>query len=64
VALDVAGQAVGSVNGQLLTAQAMDAHNTFAQKAAVAPVPFSARALGGKLTIKVPPKSVIVVAVD
>jgi len=63
VALDVAGQAVGSVNGQLLTAQSMDAHNTFAQKGAVAPVPFSAKAVGGKLTINVPAKSVIVVAV-
>jgi len=64
VALDLAGQAVGAVSGQLLTAQSMDAHNTFDRKAAVAPVPFSARAAGGRLTIAMPAKSVIVVALE
>lgn len=64
VALDLAGQAVSTASGQLLTAQAMDAHNTFDRKTAVAPVPFSARSVGGKLTIAMPAKSVIVVALD
>jgi alpha-L-arabinofuranosidase len=64
VVLNVAGQNVGAVRGQLLTADAMDAHNTFEHKEAVKPVPFSANASGGKLTIKVPAKSVLVVAVE
>ena len=64
VVLNVAGQNVGAVRGQLLTADAMDAHNTFEHKDAVKPVPFSANANGGKLTIKVPAKSVLVVAVE
>ncbi len=64
VVLDLAGQAVSGASGQLLTAQAMDAHNTFERKAAVAPVPFSARANSGKLTIAMPAKSVIVVALE
>jgi alpha-N-arabinofuranosidase len=64
VVVNVAGQNVGAVRGQLLTADAMDAHNTFERKDAVKPVPFSANASGGKLTIKVPAKSVLVVAVE
>jgi alpha-N-arabinofuranosidase len=64
VALDVAGQKVAGVSGELLTATAMDAHNTFQQAGAVKPVPFSARAAGGKLNIQLPAKAVAVVAVD
>jgi alpha-N-arabinofuranosidase len=64
VVLNVAGQNIGAVRGQILTADAMDAHNTFEQKDAVKPAPFSAQAAGGKLTIKVPAKSVIVVAAE
>lgn len=64
VVLNVAGQSVTGVRGQVLTADAMDAHNTFERKDAVKPAPFSAAAAGGKLTIKVPAKSVMVVAVE
>lgn len=64
VALDVAGQKIAGVSGQLLTADAMDAHNTFQQAGAVKPVPFSARAAGGKLNLKLPAKAVVVVAVE
>jgi alpha-N-arabinofuranosidase len=64
VALDVAGQKVAGVSGALLTATVMDAHNTFQQAGAVKPVPFSARAAGGKLNIQLPAKAVAVVAVD
>jgi alpha-N-arabinofuranosidase len=64
VVLNVAGQNVGAVRGQILTADAMDAHNTFENKDAVKPAPFSASAAGGKLTVKVPAKSIIVVAVE
>ena len=63
IALDVAGQHIAAVSGQVLTADAMDAHNTFGQGGAVKPVPFSARAAGGTLSIKVPAKAVVVVAV-
>jgi alpha-N-arabinofuranosidase len=64
VVLNVAGQNVGAVRGELLTAGAMDAHNTFEHKDAVKPVPFSASAANGKVTIKVPAKAVMVVAIE
>ena len=64
VALNVAGLNVGSVSGQVLTAEKMDAHNTFEQPQAVKPAPFSAKAADGKLTIKVPAKAVMVFAVQ
>jgi alpha-N-arabinofuranosidase len=64
VTLDMPGQAVGTVRGQVLTAAAMDAHNTFEQPQAIKPAPFSATAAGGKLTVKVPAKAVMVFAVE
>jgi alpha-N-arabinofuranosidase len=42
----------------------MDAHNTVDAPDAVKPVPFAARRSGGKLTLRLPPKSVAVVALD
>jgi alpha-N-arabinofuranosidase len=64
VTLDVAGQAVGKVSGQVLSAEAMDAHNTFERPQAIKPAPFSAAANGGKLTVKVPAKAVMVFALE
>jgi alpha-N-arabinofuranosidase len=64
VAVNVAGQNVSRVSGQILTASAMDAHNTFAQKDAVKPAPFAAKAADGKLRVTIPAKAVVVVAVD
>jgi alpha-N-arabinofuranosidase len=64
VAVDVSGQRVDGASGQVLTAAAMDAHNTFAQTGAVKPVPFAAKAVDGKLTLTVPGKAVVVVALD
>ena len=64
VAVNVAGQKVSGVSGQVLTATAMDAHNTFTQKDAVKPAPFAAKAADGKLRLKIPAKAVVVVAVD
>jgi alpha-N-arabinofuranosidase len=64
VTLNVAGQAAAKASGQVLTADAMDAHNTFEQPQAIKPVPFSAAATGGKLTLKVPAKAVMVFAVE
>jgi alpha-N-arabinofuranosidase len=64
VEINVAGAQAGVARGQLLTAAAMDAHNTFAQPQAVKPVPFEAKASGGKLQVKLPAKAVVVVAVE
>jgi alpha-L-arabinofuranosidase len=58
------GNVVSKVAGQVLTAAAMDAHNTFEAPDAVKPAPFSAQASGGKLTVRLPAKSVIVTSVE
>ncbi|GAB3458149.1 alpha-N-arabinofuranosidase [Massilia terrae] len=63
VVLSVAGESAQSVQGQVLTAVAMDAHNTMEQKQAIKPAPFSAQAANGKLTVKVPAKAVVVFSV-
>ena len=47
----------------LLTASAMDAHNTFAQPSALVPQPYSAGANRAALALELPPKSVVVVSV-
>jgi alpha-L-arabinofuranosidase len=62
VTVDVVGAKAISAGGSVLTASAMDAHNTFTQPKAIVPVPFKAKADNGKLVIKLPPKSVAVVA--
>ena len=64
VNIDLKGQAVSGATGQVLTAEAMDAHNTFDKPQAIKPAPYSAKAVNGKLTLKVPAKSVVVVSVD
>jgi len=52
------------VAGTLLTAGAMDAHNSFDHPQDVKPAPFEANAAGGKLTLSIPAKSIAVVAVE
>ena len=64
VAVAIAGARAGSANGSVLTAAAMDAHNTFATPDIVAPAPYTAMAQGGKLAMKLPAKSIVVVAVQ
>jgi alpha-N-arabinofuranosidase len=64
VTLNVAGLAAAKASGQVLTAEAMDAHNTFEQPQAIKPVAFSTQAAAGKLTLKVPAKAVMVFAVE
>jgi alpha-L-arabinofuranosidase len=64
VAVDVAGGKAVSASGSVLTAPTMDAHNTFAAPNAIVPVPYQATASGGKLTVKVPAKAVVVVSVN
>ena len=64
VALALPGVTASGVSGQLLTATAMDAHNTFANPNAIKPVSYSAKAVNGKLSLELPAKSVVVVAVE
>jgi alpha-N-arabinofuranosidase len=64
VTVNVSGASTGKATGQVLTAAAMDAHNTFEVPDAVKPAPFSAQASGGKLTVQLPAKSVIVTSVE
>ena len=50
----------GSVSGRILTAPAMDAHNTFDAPDAVKPAAFTGATLsGGTLSVTLPPKSVV-----
>ncbi len=54
----------GTAQGRILTAFAMDAHNTFDQPGLVHPVPFHGSTEGGKLSFDMPAKSVAVVTVN
>ena len=59
---EIAGAHVSRATGRVLTAVAMNAHNTFDQPTAVQPAPFSGvRVSGGSVTIDLPPKSIVVV---
>ncbi len=64
VDINLAGVKINSVIGQVLTAKAMDAHNTFAAPNAIKPEAYSAKATNGKLALELPAKSVVVVAVE
>jgi alpha-N-arabinofuranosidase len=64
VTADVSGAQVKGASGRVLTAKAMDAHNTVDAPEAVKPAPFSAKRSGGKLVFRLPAKSVAVVALD
>jgi alpha-N-arabinofuranosidase len=64
VNVNLAGIKVAGVSGQVLTAKAMDAHNTFAAPEAIKPAPYSAKANNGKLALEIPAKAVVVVAVE
>jgi alpha-N-arabinofuranosidase len=64
VTVSVTGAGAGKFSGQLLTAAAMDAHNTFASPDAVKPTSYAAQAAGGKLTLKLPAKAIVVGAVE
>ena len=54
------GHAAGAVTGRILTAAAIDAHNTFAAPDTVHPVPFTGATLSqGSLAVTLPAKSVV-----
>jgi alpha-N-arabinofuranosidase len=64
VSTSIRGASVRGASGRLLTAPEMDSHNTFDVPEAVKPEPFRARRDGDRLVVEIPPKAVIVVAVD
>jgi alpha-L-arabinofuranosidase len=50
------------VQGQVLSATAMDAHKRFDEPAAMLPVPFAAAPREGVLRLALPPKAIVVVS--
>ena len=61
---DLRGTEVAGITGRILTADAMDAHNTFDQPEAVKPEGFEGFMVnGGELTVRVPAKAVVVLEV-
>jgi alpha-N-arabinofuranosidase len=60
IAADLRGVRLSTVGGRVLTASAMNAHNTFERPDAVQPVVFrGARLTGQQLTIELPPEAVV-----
>ncbi|HUJ44893.1 MAG TPA: alpha-N-arabinofuranosidase [Opitutaceae bacterium] len=65
VTATLAGLTAKSVTGRILTADAMNAHNTFDAPDAVHPVPFTGANLSGaSLTVALPAKSVVVLELN
>jgi alpha-N-arabinofuranosidase len=64
VELNLAGTGAKSVSGETLTAPKVDSINTFDAPNTVVPRPISAKAQGGKLTLKLEPKSVSVISLE
>ena len=62
--VNVAGSAAKSASGETLTAAKVDSINTFDAPNTVVPKAISAKAAGGKLTLKLEPKSVTVVSLE
>jgi alpha-N-arabinofuranosidase len=60
----LAGITAKSAPGETLTAPKVDSVNTFEAPNTVAPKPVSAKVQGGKLTLKLEPKSVTVISVE
>jgi alpha-N-arabinofuranosidase len=63
-AVQVVTNLTGSAHGRILSAFAMDAHNTFAQPNLVRPVAFQSSTQDGKMSFDMPAKGVAVVTVD
>jgi alpha-N-arabinofuranosidase len=63
--IDLGGLKVSKVSGQVMTADKMDAMNAIGLPATVKPVDFKgAKITGGKLTVTLPAKSVVVLALQ
>jgi len=63
-AVQVVTNLTGSAHGRILSAFAMDAHNTFDKPNTVRPIPFKSSIQDGKMSFDMPAKSVAVVTVD
>jgi len=64
VSVTLDGVSGGTVSGRILTAAAMDAHNTFDAPSAVVPAAFNGASInGGRLTVTLPAKSVVMLDV-
>jgi alpha-N-arabinofuranosidase len=65
ISLSLPGAAPHSVKGEILTAAALDAHNTFESPDAVHPIAFTGASLkGGKVSLTLPAKSVAVLSLE
>jgi alpha-N-arabinofuranosidase len=64
VATEIQGVSAKQAIGEVLSADRMDAINTFEVPGTVAPRSISSHAVGGKLTLRLPPKSVTVVSLQ
>ena len=64
VTTKINGVTAKSLTGRILTANTMDAHNTVDKPEALKPAPFKAARKGKDLRVELPPKSVVVVAVE
>ena len=63
--MKLTGAAARNVTGQVLTASALDAHNTFDAPENVKPMPFTGFELkDGALTVTLPAKSVVVLGLN
>ena len=61
VVAELRGVAVTGATGRILTAPAINSYNSFEQPNVVRPAPFTgAQVAGGRLTVTLPPKSVVV----
>jgi alpha-N-arabinofuranosidase len=63
-AVQVVTNLTGSAHGRILTAFAMDAHNSFDHPDMIRPLPFQSSTQDGKMSFDMPSKSVAVVTVD
>ena len=63
-AVQVVTNLTGTAHGRILTAFAMDAHNTFDAPNLVHPLAFSSSTEGGKMSFDMPAKAVAVASVD
>ena len=64
VELNLVGISAKGASGETLTAPKVDSINTFDAPSTVVPKPISAKAQGGKLTLKLEPKSVSVISLE
>lgn len=64
ISVAIEGVKARSVTGEVLTADRVDAVNTFEKPDVVEPRPITAQAVGGRIQLHLPPKSVTVVSIS